>query len=80
MRYNAYADEAIVTLHTDDCGHRPRIPVYPCGCTDTSPRGHHRSWCEAHVTTEAITAFLGTADWDEWPCRTCHPVGGSLRG
>jgi hypothetical protein len=58
MWYTVHISGNTVTIHDDECGQRPRVPTYPCGCTDVSPGGHHRTWCSEHVTPAAITRLL----------------------
>jgi hypothetical protein len=79
MWYHVPLRGKTVTLHADDCGQRPRVSTYPCGCTDVSRDVPHRTWCAVHVSAAAITRLLGTKDWEEARCPLCQPLGGAVR-
>ena len=80
MWYQVHLAARTVTHHRGYCADRPRVPTYPCGCTDVARGVPHRTWCAEHVTPAAITRLLGTDAWEEVRCVSCQPSGCALRG
>ena len=60
-----------LTIHKDYCRVIPKEGLRACGCGDRGREGNQRWYCERHITSTAVNAYMKGKFWAIVMCDIC---------